>query len=350
MWAIIRKPIASMPCSRAQPMCCWQMSASVTWVAILATVAPWPAASSRSPMVPMPGSSSTASRAFGIAWRAASSSLAWGSSERPYCNEEPPSPSPWETSTVPTPARSSPPAIAATWSAVNWWALAWLPSRKVESITRTPRGSAIGDPLPRLEPLGDLLADPHRRRGHDVQVPGIGRQVVASALHLHEDGDLLVVEDRLPAQPVARHVGAHRRHHLVDRGGHRLLVHRAGQRVDRIPHHDRRLRRVQHDDRLGPLRPADPLDPPRGRLRELVDIRPRPRPGAAAGDGGHDLRVAHRGDAADRRLDRADQLDHRSLLEDKPLDARGARFAQHGLVAVTGVDQHSRRGARDCGS
>src|SRR6266545_2135645 len=182
MWAIIRKPIASMPCSRAQPMCCWQMSASVTWVAILATVAPWPVASSRSAMVPMPGSSSTASRA--------------------YCNEEPPSPSPWETSTVPTPARSSPPAIAATWSAVNWCALAWLPSRNVESITRTARGSAIGDPLPRLEPLGDLLADPHRRRGHDVQVPGIGRQVVASALHLHEDGDLLVVEDRLPAQPV----------------------------------------------------------------------------------------------------------------------------------------------------
>src|SRR6266536_1541751 len=302
MWAIIRKPIASMPCSRAQPMCCWQMSASVTWVAILATVAPWPAASSRSPMVPMPGSSSTASHAFGIAWRAASSSLAWGSSERPYCNEEPPSPSPWETSTVPTPARSSPPAIAATWSAVNWWALAWLPSRNVESITRTPRGSAIGDPLPRLEPLGDLLADPHRRRGHDVQVPGIGRQVVASALHLHEDGDLLVVEDRLPAQPVARHVGAHRRHHLVDRGGHRLLVHRAGQRVDRIPHHDRRLRRVQHDDRLGPLRPADPLDPPRGRLRELVDIRPRPgQPLGGRVDPRHHRKLQHPA---------AQQLDH----------------------------------------
>src|SRR6266540_2420438 len=237
MWANMRKPITSMPWSRAQRMCCSQMSASVTWVAMRATEAPWAAASSRSATVPTPGSSSTASLALGIAARAAASSLPWGSSERPYCSDEPPSPSPWETSTVSTPAASRPPAMRATWSAVNWCALAWLPSRKVESITRTCR-SGTGRHLPFLaaggaQAPGDLLADPHRRGGHDVKVAGVARQVVADAFHLHEDRDLLVVEDRLAAQPVAGHVAAHRLDHLQHRGGHGFAVRRAGQGVDR---------------------------------------------------------------------------------------------------------------------
>src|SRR5574341_2296265 len=157
-----------------------------------ATLAPWLAASSRSAMVPMPGSSSTASLALRIAARAASRSLAWGSSERPYCSDEPPSPSQCETSTVPTPARSSPPAIEATCAAVNWCALAWLPSRRVESMTRTARSAITGVQSGRggRQALGDLLADPHRRRGHDVEVPGVPRQVVPGPLDLDEHGEL----------------------------------------------------------------------------------------------------------------------------------------------------------------
>src|SRR6266540_336985 len=262
MWAIIRKPIASMPLSRAQRMCCSQMSASVTWVAMRATEAPLAAASSRSATVPMPGSSSTASRALGMAARAAASSFSCGSSERPYCSDEPPSPSPWETSTVSSPAASRPPAMRATCSAVNWCALAWLPSRRVESITRTWRsGTGLHPPGPPAggeQAPGDLLADPDRRGGHDVEVAGVARQIVAGTLDLDEHGHLLVVVDRLATQAVAGHVAAHRLDHLAHRGGDRLAVHRAGQGVDSVAHHDRRLGRVQDDDRLGVLGAAHP--------------------------------------------------------------------------------------------
>ena len=58
--AIIRKPTVSMPSSRASPKCWMDTSASVQWVAILATDAPASRAPRRSSIVPMPGTSSTA--------------------------------------------------------------------------------------------------------------------------------------------------------------------------------------------------------------------------------------------------------------------------------------------------
>ena len=65
--------------------------------------------------------------------------------------------------------------------------------------------------------FGDLLADLGGRRGHDVQVSRIRRQVVARALDFDERGDerlaavnhRRVVELRLVEQPVAGHVGLH---------------------------------------------------------------------------------------------------------------------------------------------
>ncbi len=66
--AIIRKPTVSMPRSRARPKCWMDTSASVQWVAILATVAPAWWAPRRSFLVPMPGTSSTAI----LAWVASS--------------------------------------------------------------------------------------------------------------------------------------------------------------------------------------------------------------------------------------------------------------------------------------
>ena len=64
MWLIIRKPATSMPRSRALPMCCSAMSASVQWVAIRTDWTPRLRARSRSWIVPMPGSSSVVSRQF----------------------------------------------------------------------------------------------------------------------------------------------------------------------------------------------------------------------------------------------------------------------------------------------
>ena len=52
-----------MPSSRAAPKCWIDTSASVQWVAILATLAPTSCARFRSVIVPTPGSSSTAIRA-----------------------------------------------------------------------------------------------------------------------------------------------------------------------------------------------------------------------------------------------------------------------------------------------
>ncbi len=119
MWLIIRNPIGSISCSAAHAMCCWAMSASVQCVATRATEAPSACAAFKSVSVPIPGSSSAAIRASCTAPAAASISAASGWAERPYWIEEPPTPSPCETSITSTPARSSPAATAATCSGVN---------------------------------------------------------------------------------------------------------------------------------------------------------------------------------------------------------------------------------------
>ena len=70
-WAIMRNPTVSMPSSRATPKCCGLTSASVQWVATRTTSAPASWARRRSSTVPMPGTSSTAIRAFRASSRAA---------------------------------------------------------------------------------------------------------------------------------------------------------------------------------------------------------------------------------------------------------------------------------------
>ena len=91
---------------------------------------------------------------------------------------------------------------------VNWWARACEPSRRVESVSRYAgaarsrgRVGRARRPVMRDRSGGEArgrqrLADPDRGRGHDVEVAGVRRQVVAGA------GDL--EQDRDPARPRRR--------------------------------------------------------------------------------------------------------------------------------------------------
>jgi hypothetical protein len=56
--------------------------------------------------------------------------------DKPYCSDEPPRPSPCETSMTGTPARSRAPATVRTCSTVNWWRIGWEPSRRLLSVRR----------------------------------------------------------------------------------------------------------------------------------------------------------------------------------------------------------------------
>src|SRR5581483_8374247 len=136
----------------------------------------------RSSLMPMPGMCRTASFLSLTTSAAEARSCSSGTFEKPYWNDEPPRPSPCDTSMTGTPASTSPLTTARTCSGVNWCAMAWLPSRSVVSQTRGGRCSGIGRYLLAAlgeQVLGELLAHLHRRRGHDVQVAGVGRQVVA---------------------------------------------------------------------------------------------------------------------------------------------------------------------------
>src|SRR5262245_49118588 len=128
------------------------------------------------------------------------------------------------------PASSSAPTMARTCSSVNWWRLACEPSRRLVSVTRMSRSSeyvmasswsgARGEQL-----AGGLLAHLGGRRGHDVEVAGVRRQVVAGSLDLEERGDpsgavVQPVELRLAAEAVAGDVGLHLLDHVADRVGH----------------------------------------------------------------------------------------------------------------------------------
>src|SRR6266496_1855223 len=140
-------------------------------------------------------------------------------------------------------------------------------TRSCAGLLPRPPGDVVGDPLGRGECGGR----------HDVEVPGVRREVVRGAFHLEEDRDLvshrkpvgervhrLVLRHRgdldLLLEPVARHIARDDGHHLP----HRFpdpLVRRSVVAVDEAEHgvaHDqRRLGRVQHDDGLAASRPAD---------------------------------------------------------------------------------------------
>src|SRR5688572_318580 len=102
------------------------------------------------------------------------------------------------------PAVSSALTMSRTCSVVNWWRIAWLPSRRVESISRTFRSMvfllypALGRRLDQLaallqQALGVHLADADRGGGLDVQVARVLGQVGAGALDLDEYRDAVVV-------------------------------------------------------------------------------------------------------------------------------------------------------------
>src|SRR6478752_5518072 len=180
----------------------------------------------------------------------------------------------------------------------------------------------LGRRLPRgrdAEPVGDHdVADPGRGRGDDVEVARVVGQVVAAALDLdrHEHaGHALpevagVVELGIGPQVVAGHVVLHLRDHRVDRREEPVLQQarfgslRRDRAEDRVAHHQRRLHRVQDDDRLAPLGATDHLERLRGRLGELGDVRAGAGPGGPARDRRDDLGVRH-------GHDRGDGLDHR---------------------------------------
>ena len=79
----MRNPTVSMPRSRATPKCCGLTSASVQWVATRTISAPASWARRRSSTVPMPGTSSTAIRAWVASSRAAAMSLSSSVWEKP---------------------------------------------------------------------------------------------------------------------------------------------------------------------------------------------------------------------------------------------------------------------------
>ena len=207
-----------------------------------------------------------------------------------------------------TPAVSSAATMACTSSLVNWWRLWCDPSRSDVSVIRTSQmglkkiGTHAGllpDAAPRASArrrrdrlsFGDLLADLGGGRGHDVEVPGVRRQVVAGTLHLDERRDerlaagvdRRVVELRLVEQPVARDVGLHLGDDVADGLRDRVAVGVLGNRAeDGVAHDHWRVGRVEDDDRLAALGAADRLDALAGGLGELVDVgaraRARPRP------------------------------------------------------------------------
>ncbi len=203
--------------------------------------------------------------------------------------------------------------------------------------------------------LGDLLADLGGRRGHDVQVARVRRQVIAGALDLDERGDQRLaagvhrrlVELRLVEQPVAGHVGLHLGHHLVDGFGDRVAVGVLGDGAeDGVAHDHRRIGRVQDDDRLAARGPADGLDALAGGLGELVDVGPgaRPRRDATTPTRRSRRRAPsttrdHRVHDRDRRLSPAgDHVDVRRVQVLAQVRRRNHRRAHRGRRQVDGPD------------
>ena len=161
--------------------------------------------------------------------------------------------------------------------------------------------------------FGDFLADLGRRRGHDVQVSRVRRQVVARAFHFDERRHQRlaagvhrrVVELRLVEQPVAGHVGRHLGDDVADRLRDRVAVGVLGDGAeDGVAHDHWRIGGVQDDDRLAALGTADGLDALAGGLGELVDVGPGARPRRDGCDRRDDLRVGHVDDARHRVDDR----------------------------------------------
>ena len=110
--------------------------------------------------------------------------------------------------------------------------------------------------------LGQLLGHADGGGGDDVEIAGILGQMIAGAFDLDHRRDEAILDQRRHAEAIAGHVGAHGLDHPLDRiadgrfvGG---LLHFA---VDGVAHHDRRLGRIEDDQRLALVAPCPPLQP-----------------------------------------------------------------------------------------
>ena len=222
-------------------------------------------------------------------------------------------PSPWQISIASTSARSSARAIVA---------------HRLQMVLVTDRMHAVAQRDVLDVELRLVLAGHHaasfcnccagpaigggqRRRGHDVEIAGIGRQVVRRALDLEEDrgleararadaGDAHRVRCRRCARtaPSASadsraRISAPRRPCPATDFSIASCDAALRQREDRVAHDQRRLGRVQDDDRLAALGAAELHDRLRGRLGEFVDIGARAGAGRLRGDRGDDLAPDH---------------------------------------------------------
>ena len=109
-------------------------------------------------------------------------------------------------------------------------------------------------------------------------------------------------------QVIAGHVGAHVGRHLLDRALDRRGIAVLDKAEHGIPHDQRRVGRIEDDDRLALASAAHLLDAPRRGPRELVDVRAGARSGRSARNAGDDLGVRRRCNAGDRRDDRNRRL------------------------------------------
>ena len=135
-------------------------------------------------------------------------------------------------------------------------------------------------------------------------------------------------------EAVAGDIALHLGDHVFDRLADRILVSLFAQAIVRIAHDQRRLGRVEHDDRLAPRCPADVHNRLSSRLGELVDIGAGARTRALAGDRGGDLAIVDLGDAVHCRDDR-----------DRRLPAAGDYVDVLRIEALLAVDRRDHIGA-----
>src|SRR5690606_7603798 len=124
--------------------------------------------------------------------------------------------------------------------------------------------------------LGEQFGGTGTGGGHDVQVARILGQEVPQPLDFHQYRDAVAVEYRAIDQLVPGHVFLHLGDHAVDGIGNARLVRSVdSQTMDGVTHDQRRLGRVDDNDRLAFLCPTNLLDGAGGGAGEFVDILAR---------------------------------------------------------------------------
>src|SRR5919198_4807301 len=136
--------------------------------------------------------------------------------------DDAPSPSPWPTEIVCIPAWSRPRAMTATCSGVKRWPIAFAPSRRVESVSRTRGLSLTSEERP--DPADDVVLIVHLEHQaplveHGARVGDATPQEVAHGERVarwEPEERVLVVQsgDLERAANVAHGTGAGSGHHL----------------------------------------------------------------------------------------------------------------------------------------